>query len=100
VGIARVLAANPDVLLMDEPLGWLDAISRNVLQGELAHIWGRTSRLFSSSPIASRRHSCRGSRPPDDRPAGVCAGAIRRPLFQASIAQATTPSRVRYRIWE
>jgi ABC-type nitrate/sulfonate/bicarbonate transport system ATPase subunit len=41
VAIAQTLACNPDILLMDEPFGALDAQTRRILQDEVRRIWRR-----------------------------------------------------------
>jgi sulfonate transport system ATP-binding protein len=46
VALARALAAEPDVLLMDEPFGALDAQTRDLLHDELEHIWSATGRTI------------------------------------------------------
>ena len=42
IGLARALAVDPAILLMDEPLGAVDALTRSALQLDLLRIWDET----------------------------------------------------------
>lgn len=44
VAVARALAMNPEMIIMDEPLGALDALTRGNLQDEILKIWSKDKR--------------------------------------------------------
>jgi len=46
VAVARALAMESDILLMDEPLGALDALTRATIQDEIGRIWSETKKTI------------------------------------------------------
>ena len=104
VGIARALAIDPKVLLMDEPFGALDAQTREVLQGELLQIHARTKKtilfvthdldeaVLLADRVAVMEHG---------RLQEIVAVPLPRPRDDlAKIRASETFAQTRYRVWQ
>lgn len=104
VAIARVLAYNPDILLMDEPFGALDAQTREILQCELLRIWEETHKtiLFVTHSLdeaifLADRVAIMTARP------GIIKSIVdinlQRPRLSEEIKSSTEFSELRQKLW-
>lgn len=105
VGIARALAVNPMILLMDEPFGSLDALTRMSLQMELLDIWRKQKKtcifithdldesIFLGDTVALM--SCRPGRITETFPID-----LPRPRPGHDIRNTSEFQEIRARIWE
>ena len=62
VALARSLAPNPRVLLMDEPFAALDAMTREQLYGDLQQIWAARKKTIVFVTHNVREAACLGDR--------------------------------------
>jgi NitT/TauT family transport system ATP-binding protein len=62
VSLARALAPNPRVLLMDEPFAALDALTREQLYGDLQNIWQKRKKTIIFVTHNVREAACLGDR--------------------------------------
>nr|WP_236595206.1 ABC transporter ATP-binding protein [Saccharothrix sp. 6-C] len=105
VAIARSLAYDPTVLLMDEPFAALDAQTRESLQDELLRIWRRTGKtvVFITHSIdeavyLGQRVAVLTSRP--GRVKEVVPIELGDRVGQVDLRSSTEFARYRHRIWE
>jgi NitT/TauT family transport system ATP-binding protein len=103
VGIARALAIDPKVLLMDEPFGALDAQTREALQAELLDLHGRTQKtilfvthdLDEAVLIADRIVVMKNGRVQE-----IMEVPIKRPRPDLGVVRGTPEfAETRYRVW-
>jgi len=104
VGIARALAVDPKVMLMDEPFGALDAQTRETMQAELLDLHARTKKtilfvthdLDEAALIADRIVVMREGRVQE-----VMSVPLARPRGDLGLVRGTTEfAETRYRVWQ
>jgi NitT/TauT family transport system ATP-binding protein len=104
VALARSLAPNPRVLLMDEPFTALDALTREQLYGDLQEIWQKRRKTIVFVTHNVREAACLGDRVLlfSRRPGRIC-GEFRidlprpRDINSVDIAKRSTEIRLRLR---
>lgn len=105
VAIARSLAFDPDVLLMDEPFAALDAQTRETLQSELLQIWEQTKKTIvfithgiDEAVYLGQRVAVMTSRP------GTIKQIMDNPLHSSSqeedLRSTTEFAKARHQIWD
>lgn len=105
VGLARALAIDPEILLMDEPFGALDAQTRELMQTELLKIWSEDQKtsVFITHDIEeaiflSDRVVVLTARP--GRIHEIVDVPFERPRYDRDLKADATFGELRERIWE
>lgn len=104
IAIARSLAFNPDVLLMDEPFAALDAQTRESLQAELLHIWEKTKKTIIFITHSIDEAVCLGERivvlsPNPGRVKQIVENPLKNRLDDVDIKSTPDFIKVRREVW-
>ena len=105
VGLARALTADPQILLMDEPFGAIDAQTRELMQEELLKLWSQTKKCvmfithdLDEAVLLADRGVVLSSGP--GRVQAVVDVPLPRPRWEYDVRAEPEFARVRHEIWE